>query len=137
MAMFFTFKLKKCPQLLVKGCLMDGIRIKRAREFAGLSQGEFAEALGVSQPVLSRWERSNQNITSNNVKSIHEITGVSYEYLFGDSFEVSRLGFEELEIVELYNKLSAKDRERVAEFCRALKITERKLSGTILGHQQS
>ena len=58
-------------------------RIRTARTRAGMSQGELAEALGVSRSAVGNWESAKGRVspTSERLSELALATGVSYEWL--------------------------------------------------------
>lgn len=53
-------------------------RIAKERIDRGMTQKEFAEFLGVSQPMVSKWEAGNYNFTISAVSSIFDKLGLDY-----------------------------------------------------------
>lgn len=65
-------------------------RIRKAREDAGLDQGELAAAIGVSRAVVGSWEQAVRSPSNKNAKAISQATGGHYPawWLMGyDSLE--------------------------------------------------
>lgn len=58
-------------------------RIRTARTRAGMSQGELAEALGVSRSAVGNWESAKGRVSpsSERLSELALATGVSYEWL--------------------------------------------------------
>lgn len=56
-----------------------GKRIKALRKEKGLSQAEFAKAVGISQPHLSRVENGYENIS----KSVQELIAIRFPLTVG------------------------------------------------------
>ncbi len=56
-----------------------GMRIKALRKENGLSQTEFAKAVGISQPHLSRVENGYENIS----KSVQELIAIRFSSSVG------------------------------------------------------
>lgn len=56
-----------------------GKRIKALRKEKGLSQAEFAKAVGISQPHLSRVENGYENIS----KSVQELIAIRFSLTVG------------------------------------------------------
>lgn len=54
-----------------------GPKIKSLRLAAGLNQAELAASLGVSQPVICRWERGNNSPDVAQLPAIAAVLGVS------------------------------------------------------------
>lgn len=60
-----------------------GARIAQARERAGLSQGDLAEKMNVSQQVIAAWERKAKAIRTDTLIKLAGILGVSADVLLG------------------------------------------------------
>lgn len=60
-----------------------GERIREIRKQAGLTQPQFAEALGVSNAIISFWENDINEPTATNIRNIVVIFHVSPTYLLG------------------------------------------------------
>lgn len=60
-----------------------GDRIVKARRHAHLEQRELAVALGVSAPLISKWERDVAEPRPSQVMKIAEATGVPYGWIVG------------------------------------------------------
>lgn len=58
-----------------------GQRIKESREYAGLSQGELARRLGVSQPSVSDWENCKSEPSVENMRALAVELAVWFEWL--------------------------------------------------------
>lgn len=61
------------------------LRIKKARETAGLSQKVVAITLGVSAPTVSEWESGKKKPSTENLKELADLFGVSADYLLSGS----------------------------------------------------
>jgi len=57
-----------------------GTRIRHVRSLLGLTQEQFAKALGVTRGAVGNWELGN-GIKNENLKQIAEETGASYDWL--------------------------------------------------------
>lgn len=69
------------------GADMDiGERIRAARERAGLTQHQLAEACGVSDTAVTLWEnrKNRRGITNEHLEKVAEILGVSMGTLLGE-----------------------------------------------------
>lgn len=55
------------------------ITLKAARVNAGLTQAEFAEALGVSETTIRNYEKGHSFPDVLTLKKIEEVTGVGYQ----------------------------------------------------------
>ena len=60
-----------------------GERIARARERMGISQTQLAELIGVSQQVVTRWERKHANIQSQYLVKLATTLQISTDELLG------------------------------------------------------
>ena len=59
-----------------KGGASMGEKIRQARENAGLSQKQLAEALGLDQSAVSNWETGKNEPTLHNLRRMADILGV-------------------------------------------------------------
>ena len=71
-----------------------GQRIRAARESAGFTQENLAEAVGVSRTAVARWENDDIEPKLQNLISIAGLLNVSTDYLLGvqnhsDVFDLS------------------------------------------------
>jgi transcriptional regulator with XRE-family HTH domain len=57
-------------------------RIKLLRQRRNMSQAELAEQSGLSQPFISRLERGESEVTSENLRAIADALGVSVSELY-------------------------------------------------------
>ena len=63
-----------------------GVETKRfilIRTSFSLSQEEFADKLGISAAVVRKIERGAQNVTLDIAKRLHEVYGISLDYIYG------------------------------------------------------
>jgi len=58
---------------------IEKITLIAARKMAGLTQRELAEACGVSEGTVSRWEKGIKDPTITQAKRIGEICGIHYD----------------------------------------------------------
>lgn len=56
-------------------------KLKAAREAAGLSQEQFAEALGISRQAVSKWETAQSYPDTENLMAAAQILGLSVDEL--------------------------------------------------------
>lgn len=61
-----------------------GKRLRHIRKERGMTQGEFAELLGTSKQILSRYEREDRSPRIEVVRKYAEALKVSADYLLGD-----------------------------------------------------
>lgn len=55
---------------------MNGDKLAKLRKEAGLYQSEVAEALGIKQPQISRWENDRDNVPDKYIPYLAELFGV-------------------------------------------------------------
>ena len=58
---------------------IEKITMIAARKMAGLTQREMAQACGVSEGTVSRWEKGLKDPTITQAKKIGEVCGVHYD----------------------------------------------------------
>jgi transcriptional regulator with XRE-family HTH domain len=63
------------------------VRLKQAREEAGLSQGQAAKLLGMHRPSLSNIEAGERKVSAGELKRFAELYKVSTEWLLGEVIE--------------------------------------------------
>lgn len=61
-------------------------RIEMKRRELGLSQKQFAEKIGVSQGMISKWESGEYNFTINTLNDICEKLGLIFEPIIKDAY---------------------------------------------------
>jgi transcriptional regulator with XRE-family HTH domain len=101
-------------------------KIKQVRAGKGMSQGEVADAIGVSRATLSRWESDNSRfITVGALESIAKCLGVPIAELLPATpvkSEVGQLSVmltpEQYEIIFLLNRLAPNDRDFILDSAR-------------------
>lgn len=57
--------------------------VKQARDLAGMSQKELADALGIAQQSVYYYESGSRDIKASMLLKIAEVTGVTVSYLLG------------------------------------------------------
>lgn len=67
-----------------------GDRIYSLRKKLGLSQEEFANRIGVSRQVVSKWEMNQVIPLTDKLKKISEEFNISYDEIFGDNDSIKR-----------------------------------------------
>ena len=58
---------------------IEKITLIAARKMAGLTQRQMAEACGVSEGTVSRWEKGIKDPTITQARKIGEVCGVHYD----------------------------------------------------------
>ena len=61
---------------------MLGFTVKQARQYAGFTQREMAEKLGVSRDTYRKIEASPEDAPSATAKRISEVVGISIDQIF-------------------------------------------------------
>jgi transcriptional regulator with XRE-family HTH domain len=61
-----------------------GERLRRSREYLGLSQGDVAEVLGVSRPAISHIESGRRKVSTLELAKLARLFGQSYEHFLGE-----------------------------------------------------
>lgn len=64
-------------------------KLARLRKENGLSQLDLAEKLSVSRQAISKWEVGTAVPTTDNLRVLSELYGVSIDYLLSDDAEMS------------------------------------------------
>jgi len=59
-------------------------RLRRWREWAGMTQAAVARAVGVSTAAQTMWEQGRTEPTHNNLRKFCKVIGVSLSLFFGD-----------------------------------------------------
>ena len=58
-----------------------GMRIRRARKAAGMTQADLAEKLNYSDKSISKWERGDSDPSTSNLLALAKLFGISAEEL--------------------------------------------------------
>ena len=61
-----------------------GVRLKQAREAAGLTQQQIAKLLGLSRPAISEMESETRTVSVGELKQLGEHYKVSLQWLTGE-----------------------------------------------------
>lgn len=99
-------------------------RLKKARKALGLSQTEFAEKLGLTQPAIGFLEQGKTPITEKHIKPICAIFGINELWLtqgVGDMF-IKRDEIDEF--LDIYKKLNPRNREYMDSLLLAMLKTQ-------------
>ena len=101
-----------------------GLRLKEAREYRGLSQGDVAAHIGVSRSVFSRMEGGTRNVSAVELGQLAKLYKTRTESLAGNDInDDESIG----KLARAAATLSDKDREEVlrfAEYLRARSTSE-------------
>lgn len=58
-----------------------GLRIREARESAGLSKSALGSAVGVSHTAVANWESGEVEIKASNLMKVEKATGISFRWI--------------------------------------------------------
>ena len=114
-------------------------RIKQLRENRGLIQELLAPELGITQQMLSKYERDITLIKIDILKKIAQYFNVTTDYLlcFSDvkrdlqgQIKVSKTIDEYYDLIEVYKGLDEYDREMVWSIIEAVRKTDEKRKNT-------
>jgi transcriptional regulator with XRE-family HTH domain len=61
-----------------------GRRIQQEREYAGLSQEDLANAVGVSQELVARWEKGERQLKADQLPLIAAALGITVGRIYGE-----------------------------------------------------
>lgn len=110
-------------------------RIKQLRENRGLIQAILASELGITQQMLSKYERDITLIKIDILKKIAKYFNVTTDYLLGVSdvkrdlqgqMKVSKTIDEYYDLIEVYRGLDKYDQEMVWSIIEAVRKTDEK-----------
>lgn len=107
-------------------------RIKKLREKRGLIQAILAAELGITQQMLSKYERDTSTIKVDVLKELAKYFNVTTDYLLGLSdvkrdltgqIKMNETIDEYYDLIEVYKKLDEYDQELVWTMMEAIKKT--------------
>lgn len=97
-------------------------RLRQAREYAGLSQGQVAKMLGMHRPTISEIEAGRRRVSAEELSEFARIYDVGVSWLFGDD---SKIDDAEMATIELaareLSKLKKEDREVILKLLHSLR----------------
>lgn len=99
------------------------VRLKLAREMAGLTQGQVAIQLGWHRPTVSEVEAGRRRVLAEELKALSELYGVNVPWLIGDAEDDGISDRAKLAARQL-DKLSDEDLDRLLLLIRALKSSD-------------
>lgn len=97
-----------------------GERLRRAREYLGLSQNDVAQHLGLSRPAITNMEAGKRKVSTLELNQLAKLYRQPYDYLTGDTDELA----EDETTGALFRatrELSERDREQVLRFAQFLR----------------
>lgn len=110
-------------------------RIKKLREKGGLIQAILAAELGITQQMLSKYERDTSTIKVDVLKELAKYFNVTTDYLLGLSdvkrdltgqIKMNETIDEYYDLIEVYKKLDEYDQELVWTMMEAIKKNDEK-----------
>jgi transcriptional regulator with XRE-family HTH domain len=108
-----------------------GARVKALRENMGISQNQLAKLSSISQSTLSALEANQvKELKAEALKRLAEVLGVTMDYLVGKTDtiapnEIIRCDTKAQHILQMYKKLSKKNKEKLETFVRFLDEEEK------------
>lgn len=94
-----------------------GERIKKLRKEKGLSVDYIAEKLGKNRATVYRYESSEiENLPYTILVPLADILGTTPMYLMGCEVEDIKVTKEEKQLLENYNKLNSKGKEKLIDY---------------------
>jgi len=97
-----------------------GERLRRSREFLGLSQGEVAEALGIPRPSVTHMEAGRRKVSTLELRRLARLYGQTYEYFLGEAPEIPEDETAQT-LFRTARGLSEEDRQQVLRFAQFLR----------------
>ena len=99
-----------------------GLRVREAREAAGLSKSGLARAVGVSHTAVDNWERGEVEIKAGNLLAIERATKYSFRWIMTGRGPKEAGSFVELSdaVQKAVEKLSQMDQVRQEYFARQI-----------------
>lgn len=93
-----------------------GLRIKKAREDAGLMQSELASKIGVkSAGVISNWETDKSKPDADKIVLLCGVLGVSCSYLL-DYYGSEEVTSSEARLLSSFRELNAEGQEKLLDY---------------------
>ncbi len=101
-----------------------GARIKLVRRDKGMTQGDLAQAVGVSRSAVAQWETGRAGQLSANLSRIAGVLEVGVEYLLhGEDKHGSNMAAsaDEWALLRLYRECGGEDRQTLLRLARRLR----------------
>ena len=100
--------------------------VKKARELAGLSQKQMADALGITQQSVYYYESGQRDIKASMLLKMSQVTGTTISFILGltnnpneKAFESASLSPDESELLSCYRSCTPQWRGQVLMSARA------------------
>ena len=97
-----------------------GERLRRSREYLGLSQGEVAGYMRLSRPAITNMESGRRKVSTFELARLAKLYRRPYEYFLGDVPEVPQ-DTTTTALFRAARELSDRDREQVLRFAEFLR----------------
>lgn len=97
-----------------------GERLRRSREYLGLSQGEVAEYLKLSRPAITNMEAGKRKVSTFELARLARLYRQPYEFFLGEAPEVT----EDETTAALFRatrELKGRDKEQLLRFAQFLR----------------
>lgn len=98
-----------------------GERLRRSREYLGLSQEEVAEYMGISRPAVSNVEAGKRKVSAEELRRFAGLYRRPYEYFLGEAEEIAEDDETVGALFRTAQGLSDGDRQQVLRFAQFLK----------------
>ena len=101
-------------------------RLREIRNEKDISQTKLAELIKATQTQISKWETGTIEPSLKQLKLLSDVLEVSTDYLLGRSNDIGIVEIqkdltpEQSELLNLYNKMSVKDKSRLIGFAQGL-----------------
>jgi transcriptional regulator with XRE-family HTH domain len=101
------------------------MRLRAAREAAGLSQGQVAKLMGMHRPTISEMEAGNRRVTAEEIARLADLYDTKVSWLLGQSPDRAATDDPRLQLAarEL-GKLKPDDLDRLLKLIAALKTDD-------------
>lgn len=98
------------------------VRLRQAREYAGLSQGQVAKLLDLHRPTITEIEAGRRRVTAEELSKFAEIYDVEVTWLLDEDSNINDKDMATIELAarEL-SKLKKEDRKAVINLVRSLR----------------
>lgn len=102
---------------------MIGNKLKQLRKQCDLTQVDVARKLGVTQPLIQRWESGNKIPNLETLKKFSKIYNVSIDALAFDDKDLADLKDKNLvDKIKNFSKLSEQDKQTIANLIESLSL---------------
>lgn len=96
-------------------------RVRKARELAGLSQGQAAKRMGLHRPTISEIEAGRRSIKSEELSTFAQLYGVELSWLAEGTIDESKIDGEILAAARELSEMSEKDIKQLMDTIQLIK----------------